>query len=250
RGVRCITQENVGSAGGWHRGIQCALEGGFDAVWLMDDDGYPEPSALQRLESALAPGVACISSAVVCEDDPARLVFPLPRLNARGLPVLFSPQRKLFSVAEAAAESAGGLYPFAHFFNGALIASDAIRQVGNVNRDYFIFGDELDYLYRLRTVGPVHTLMSALHLHPDVAGRPLSDIKIYYYIKNTLILNRLYFDWVPVRNVLPVVAGLYRTVRRNGWREAWSYLGGRKRGILRRAISRGLAGQLGKDFDV
>jgi rhamnopyranosyl-N-acetylglucosaminyl-diphospho-decaprenol beta-1,3/1,4-galactofuranosyltransferase len=35
RNIPFVTQENVGSAGGWHRGIQHALGHGFDAVWLM-----------------------------------------------------------------------------------------------------------------------------------------------------------------------------------------------------------------------
>lgn len=249
RAVRCISQENVGSAGGWHRAIECALEEQFDAVWLMDDDGYPDVNALQRLEATLVPGMACVSSAVVCEDNPRRLVFPLPRLNKRGLPVLFSPRRKCLTVEEASAETGNGLYPFAHFFNGALITAAALRDVGNVNRDYFIFGDELDYLYRLRRAGPVYTLLTAHHLHPDVGGRPLSDLKIYYYVKNTLILNRRYLDFMVVRNLLTVVAALGRTGRRNGWAQAWAYAGGRKRHLLRKAIARGLAGAVGKDFD-
>ena len=32
RGVDFITQENVGSAGGWHRGIEAAQDRGFDAL--------------------------------------------------------------------------------------------------------------------------------------------------------------------------------------------------------------------------
>ena len=250
RGIRCITQENVGSAGGWHRGIQCALDEGFDAVWLMDDDGFPDETALERLVVELVPGVACVSSTVLCDNDRQRLVFPLPRLNARGLPVLFSKRRKLFTLDEVMPVSKGGLYPFAHFFNGALISTRAIRQVGNVDQNFFIFGEELDYLYRLRAAGPVHTVMCAHHYHPDVAGRPLSDTKLYYYIKNTLILNQRYFDWVPVRNVLTVAVALVRVQRRNGWGEAISYLLGCKRMTIWTAIVRGLRGEVAKDFNV
>lgn len=250
RGVRCITQENVGSAGGWHRGIQCAVEEGFDAVWLMDDDGFPDESALECLIERLVSGVACVSSTVLCENDRERLVFPLPRLNARGLPALFSPRRKLFTVREAIPEAKDDLYPFAHLFNGALVSTAAVRQIGNVNRDYFLFGDELDFLYRLRSAGAVCTVMSARHYHPDVAGRPLTDTKLYYYVKNTLILNQRYFDWIPVRNVLTVAVALARTWRRNGWQEAFSFLSGRKRAILWTAIVRGLRGQVAKDFNV
>ncbi len=249
RGIRCITQDNVGSAGGWHRGIQVALDEGFDAVWLMDDDGFPEVAALGRLEAELGPGGACVSSAVLCEGERERLVFPLPRLDARGLPALFSLRRKLLTLDKVGKWSKAGLYPFAHFFNGALISTEAIRQVGNVDRDFFIFGDELDYLHRLRSAGLVYTVMSAHHYHPDVAGRPLTDTMIYYYVKNTLVLNGRYFDWVPVRNILTVAAALSRTARRNGWREAISYLLGRKRRVLWTAIRRGLQGQVAKDFN-
>lgn len=249
REIRCITQENVGSAGGWHRGIQVALDESFDAVWLMDDDGFPDESALSRLEIELDPGVACVSSTVLCENDRGRLVFALPRLNALGLPVLFSLKRKLRTLDEVSKRAEGGLYPFAHFFNGALISTEAVRKIGNIDRDFFIFGDELDYQYRLRLAGPVYTVLSAHHYHPDVAGRPLTDIKIYYYVKNTLVLNRRYFDWIALRDVLTVVAALARTVRRNGWREAFSYLLGRKRQILWMAVSRGLRGRVARDFD-
>ena len=54
RGTLTIRQENLGSAGGWHRAIAHALEAGFDAIWLMDDDGYPDPGALAQLEAELA----------------------------------------------------------------------------------------------------------------------------------------------------------------------------------------------------
>jgi rhamnopyranosyl-N-acetylglucosaminyl-diphospho-decaprenol beta-1,3/1,4-galactofuranosyltransferase len=249
QGVRCITQGNLGSAGGWHRGIQCALEERFDAVWLMDDDGFPEESALNRLEAHFATNVACVSSVVLCEEDRRRLVFPLPRLDAYGLPVLFSAKRKLRTLDEVMPLSEGDRYPFAHFFNGALISTSSIREVGNVDRDFFIFGEELDYMYRLKSAGPVYTVLSAHHYHPDVTGRPLTDVKTYYYIKNTLILNQRYMDWVPLRNLLTVAAGLVRTGLRNGWAEALSFVAGAKRKILWTAIGRGLRRQLAKDFD-
>ena len=51
RNIEFITQENVGSAGGWSRCISYALEHNFDAVWLMDDDGFSKllsPGAFRR----------------------------------------------------------------------------------------------------------------------------------------------------------------------------------------------------------
>ncbi len=249
RGASFVTQENSGSAGGWQRCIQVALDGGFDAVWLMDDDGFPDARALEVLEPMLRTGVVCASSVVVKEDSPGEFVFPFPVLNAKSFPVIFKKHRKLFFLEDLEAVSPDGIYPFAHFFNGALIDLAAVRQVGNVDCGFFMFGDEVDYFFRLRAVGKVCSVINARHMHPDVSKRPYTPAKVYYYLKNTLVLNRRYFDWPLVRHGLAVVAVLMRTAQRNGWGEALSYLVGKSAPVLYTAIGRGLAGQVGRDFN-
>ena len=44
-----IHQENVGGSGGFYRGIEHAYKKGFDWIWCMDDDVYPEPDCLENL---------------------------------------------------------------------------------------------------------------------------------------------------------------------------------------------------------
>jgi rhamnopyranosyl-N-acetylglucosaminyl-diphospho-decaprenol beta-1,3/1,4-galactofuranosyltransferase len=247
-GIAHVTQPNLGSAGGWKRCIDEALAGDWDAVWLMDDDGYPHPDALALLEQSLQDGVSCVSSTVVCEDDPDRFVFPFPVLGPKGLPVLFARQRKVARLSALRAMADSDTYPFAHLFNGALVDVAAVRRIGNVDTNFFLMGDEVDFFMRMRSVGPVLSHLKALHLHPDVSGRPLNDVKFYYYVKNTLILNGRYFDRRWIRNGAAVVAALARTGRRNGWGEAMSYVTGSRRSLLVKAVRRGLAGRIGKDM--
>lgn len=249
RGVNVITQENVGSAGGWHRGIQYALDNGFDAVWLMDDDGFPDPSAMARLEQALVPGVACVSSVVMREDRPNYFVFPFPVLNGAGLPIIFGWPRTIATLDELYTRSTAGTYPFVHLFNGALLSVDAVRQVGNVNRDFFIYGEEVDYFFRLRRAGSVCSILDAWHMHPDVSQRPYTPMKVYYYVKNTLILNSRYLNAVWLRNILTIAAVLFRTARRNGLGVAVSYLLSARAPSFYRAIVLGLRGRVGRDFN-
>lgn len=249
RGVEVLTQANLGSAGGWHRGISEALTRGYDAVWLMDDDGFPDAAALGALKRGLVDGVACASSVVLREDDHARFVFPFPRLDARGLPRIVAWPRKWHSLDALRQAAPSGTYPFAHFFNGALISTAAVAKVGNVDQQFFIFGDEVDYFFRLREAGAVVSILEARHYHPDVTARPYTPAKIYYYVKNTLVLNSRYFDQQWLRNPLAVVAAVARTMRRNGILEGLSYVAGRNVKVLRTAVVRGLAGRLGKDFD-
>jgi rhamnopyranosyl-N-acetylglucosaminyl-diphospho-decaprenol beta-1,3/1,4-galactofuranosyltransferase len=249
KGVDYVTQPNLGSAGGWARAIDEAIAGGFDAVWLMDDDGYPDPAALEVLERSLTPGVGCVSSVVLREEQPTHFVFPFPRLNRRGYPALAGRPRKVATLAELRGLAKDGLYPYAHFFNGALVSIETARAIGNVSRDYFLSGDEVDYFMRLQRAAPVFSHVDARHYHPDVTTRPLTPEKFYYYLKNTIILHNRYFDHKPLRNLLAVAAVLARTAARNSPGTALGYVAGRHAPVLWKAIKRGLKGRIGQDFD-
>ena len=249
RDIPFITQENLGSAGGWHRGIQHALDNGFDAVWLMDDDGFPDASALGLLEVALLPDIACAASLVVREDVPTHFVFPMPVLDASDLPIIWGRVRKLVSMTELRAAAPNGTYPFAHFFNGALVTMTAVRQVGNVDCNFFMNGDELDYLYRLRKAGKVISVLGAIHYHPDQSQRPYTSAKVYYFVKTSLVLNTRYFNVVWLRHALTVAVVIVRTARRNNIGTALSLVLGANAPMFYSAIIRGLQGKLGKDFN-
>ena len=43
------TGENLGGAGGFNFGMRWAVEAGYAFVWVMDDDCFPEPVALEKL---------------------------------------------------------------------------------------------------------------------------------------------------------------------------------------------------------
>ena len=62
-------EENLGGAGGFHRGVGAAYEQGFDRIWLMDDDVIPAPDCLTVL---LAQDEHCLMA--VREDSRGALV--------------------------------------------------------------------------------------------------------------------------------------------------------------------------------
>lgn len=242
--VSYITQENVGSAGGWHAGIKYALKNNFDYCWLMDDDGFPASNAFELLQLNFPKGFSCLSSIVVREDQTDKLVFPMPRLNAYGHPVLRIGKRKIYRVCDLGAQS---IYPFAHLFNGALISMEAVREVGNINTGYFIMGDEVDYFYRLRSYGPVGTLVKSKHFHPDVTKRPYSKVKIYYLLKNTIINHQKYMNLPFLRNLALIPTVLLRTFLRNGFFFLFLFLFN-KDFIFFRALQKGFKGNAKRDM--
>jgi GT2 family glycosyltransferase len=214
----------------------------------MDDDGYPDDAALEHLIGQMKSGVACASSVVLREYDRRNFVFPFPKLDREGFPAIFGWPRKVSALDQLRARSPDGVYPYAHFFNGCLIATGAIRKIGNVETRFFIFGDEVDYFMRLRSVGNVFSVLKAHHFHPDVSQRPLNELKFYYFVKNTFILNKRYMNWHSFRNVCTVGIAIARVAKRNGIITAASYVAGSRVHILAKSIARGIKGNLGNDF--
>jgi rhamnopyranosyl-N-acetylglucosaminyl-diphospho-decaprenol beta-1,3/1,4-galactofuranosyltransferase len=184
--------ENTGGAGGFHDGLAWAVERGADLVWLMDDDGLPEESCLERL-LAREGTLDFWGPVVVDEDDDARLVFPI-RLPGGA--------RVVRAMADAQAAARDGLIPDVVIpFNGVLVTSDLVEQIGLPRAEYFLWGDDVEYLWRARRAGArTGTVVDARVRHPAVGalGTPMalgrttyndtpSDLKHYCMARNNLL---------------------------------------------------------------
>ena len=121
-------------------GLAWAVERGADLVWLMDDDGLPEPDCL---------GSACSSAtdldfwgpAVVAEDDPSRLVFPI-RLPG-------GTRRSCTSWPRSRRPRTDGLIRDVVIpFNGVLVTRELVDRIGLPREEFFIWGDDVEYLWR------------------------------------------------------------------------------------------------------
>jgi len=233
-----VTQPNSGSAGGWNRGMVEGWKGNYDFIWMMDDDGYPDKNALENLIGHLniSNDTIAVSSVVVKEDKVDELVFPVPKLNSAGFPILFSLKRKFDRISQLNHLS---IYPYIHPFNGALINLSKAKEVGNINTEYFMFGDETDYYYRLKKKGKVYTVLNALHYHPDVSKRKVEEKKVFYVIRNTMIVNHLYFDKPYLRDFFTIAIVLYRINKQAGLLSVLSYIGGKNKKYFYPAINDG-----------
>lgn len=153
-----LLPENTGGAGGFHEGMLHGLAAKADWLWLMDDDGLPAQDALHQLiTTARKSHLDVIGPAVIDRENHEMLAFGVGRY------------RTLSQVERVGGSSPilGELNPF----NGTLILAHIVRAIGPVKREMFIWGDEVEYLLRLKKNGiPFGVAPSAKFYHPAQRG--------------------------------------------------------------------------------
>lgn len=182
-------RQNTGGAGGFHFGMAEAFRQGFDAVWLMDDDGLPSDSCLANLfEVAKKTRTWFANPIVVNEHRPDQLAFGLTICNR----VVLATES-----AEAAANADGIIEDAINPFNGSLIFREAYSVLGDIKFECFIWGDEEEYFQRARlSKVQIGTVVSARYFHPAAKNNTIkfgplkSDLKIcppersHFYFRN------------------------------------------------------------------
>ena len=172
------TKNNIGGAGGFSYGLKCAFEDKFDWYILMDDDGRPFDSECflnmkNHIESSKydCDGLYLLNSLVL--SDEKYLSFGLEHLQTID-------EIEQFITAN---EIVGKINPF----NGTWISNGLVSQIGFPNKDFFIKGDENDYIRRAISVGAyVATIVNSRYHHPRLQGyekKRLFGHEMYVYVE-------------------------------------------------------------------
>lgn len=186
--------ENAGNAGGVKAAMELAFSQGADAVWILDDDSWPRPAALEAiLRAGYDPQV--ISHPI--QIDPATGTFTWP------LQVLKNGQWMLATSVEelppGAKSTSRGVW------TGALLPRPIREAIGPVMAELFIRGEDEEYPWRMAKAGFSHAVVpEAILDHPGPASlltlsclgksfffeRGLADWKFYYKTRNMVWLKR------------------------------------------------------------
>jgi GT2 family glycosyltransferase len=224
---------NTGGAGGFCAGMAHALMRlAPDAIWLMDDDTAPTPTALAELEKAwLAyPGkLAVASSRVVWTDGRDH---PMNTQRQR----LFASRRR-----RRQARRAGGKPIRTGSFVSMLIDAHTAWRHRLPMADYFIWNDDLEYSARLLRRGRgilVPASVTVHHTKEFASGLRAPGDRFYYEVRNKL--------WAFAKSPAFGLAegSIYFAYTVAGWLGALAR--SRERGRLLRAGLRGLRDGLGR----
>lgn len=198
-----LNSSNEGSSGGQYLGIKTAHEnGGYDGIWVMDDDGIPEKDSLAELVKYLVK-YDYIAPIVLSDEDHRSCSFAVNNEDIETFIKQKNPQN-------------GIIENWASPFNGILYSSRLVDKVGYPKREMFIWGDEANYHARCINAGFIpYTIIKAIHYHPlnrvecvTSLGLPISisnqDWKLYCCIRN-FVYNELRVKTKFPRNVYHVI---------------------------------------------
>lgn len=175
--------ENGGGAGGFHAGIERAHALGHDWLWLLDDDTFATPQALEALlEGAARASVRpmLVTSQVRWKDETLHpMNGPFPRWNDPAL------------MADAAA--VGLLELRWATYVSVAIRREAIDRYGLPLAHYFLWADDVEHTARiLRHERGQLVPESVVHHWTATAHSALSEFtpRFYYHVRNSLLIVR------------------------------------------------------------
>jgi GT2 family glycosyltransferase len=190
--------ENTGSSGGQYEGVKRGYEKGYDWLWLMDDDGKPLEDCLHHL-------LSCFNSKKVDVISPISIesgfdeIFSFIITNYKGKKFRNENVRHIKSVFP-------DFFPYGtKAFLGSLIPFYVIKKIGFPDKDLFIWGDEYDYVFRIKKYFSFGIATKAVFKHPmgknkyrkifgGIFGHIIiaEDNKKYYYFRNMFYVKLKY----------------------------------------------------------
>lgn len=204
-----LSKENLGGAGGFEWGMRTAVEQ-YDPDWIvvMDDDGRPEPGALEVFRQQELDGWAGLAAAVYYPDgricDMNRpTVNPFWHIDTFFRALFRIGQRDAFHLVPedyaAATPKAIDITSFVGFF----ISREGIKKAGYPDPALFVYGDDGLYTIGLRQAGGRIAFMPEIRFEHDCStfiggnSKTFQPIwKVYYYHRNLLLLYRAAAGWM------------------------------------------------------
>lgn len=198
-----IKQINSGGSGGFYRGLKKAYELGFNWMWCMDDDVYPEPDCLEKLLEYKVDNIG-----IMC---PKRVQNGKPFLTESKFLHLSNPFKPLHERLEIEDLCCESLDIVGMAFEGPLINRECVSRIGLANKELFILFDDTDYSFRCVLAGMKVMYVTKAILNKHLLMNSLSPIervknskwKYCYQIRNETYFSHKYGTNFTVKYVRP-----------------------------------------------
>lgn len=185
-----LTQQNLGGAGGFYTGIKYASHNKYKFTWLMDDDTIPTATALEHLVNASQKkntfGFLCSR---VIDINGSTCNYPsIDYLKASNGEYIWLSDitNNLIRVKNCT-------------FVSVLINNNYLKEIGYPFKEFFIWGDDIEYTTRFSKKYDCYLAFDSLVIHKRVLTQVISifteknksRVKNHFYAYR----NKIYSSW-------------------------------------------------------
>lgn len=188
-----LLDENLGGAGGFEIGMKQAYKDNPDFYWIMDDDAYPSETCLEKLLKYAEKNSADVYIPMIIGTKKKKVQYYqhkiVTRIGMVDLPKFISNKAINGKKYRIISLDANG-------FVGPLIRSNCVNEVGFPDGKFFVYGDDLEYTYRIRKICKrgIRLVPDAVIYHEDVPTKlghllkkPTFWWKEYYMYRNKIV---------------------------------------------------------------
>lgn len=211
---------NTGGAGGFYTGMRFAHQQGYEWIFIMDDDVFPDPNCLETLMSVAHPCMIAVR-----EYKDGKLVERAALKYNLSNPFYLNPKRMSVSDKYKIRSDMPPVVEVANVaFEGFMIKREVIDAIGYPEPKYFIFYDDVDYALRAREEG--HSIMAVRdaklvrQLPFDQSGA-IDSWKAFYMFRNLFHIHFKFGENCFVRKkpyLLAIGAIVFYGIKLRSWK--------------------------------
>ncbi len=175
---------NLGGAGGFYEGIKAALKNDNDYIWIMDDDTITKSDSLEKLlegyEQLESREIGFLCSNVLFKDEKPCVM---------NIPHIYEGEWNEFA-------NKGIIRLSATSFVSVLINRKAVERIGLPIKEFFIWGDDIEYTKRISNLFECYLIGDSVVYHymnenkgvniideaPERVNRYFYDIRNKFYV--------------------------------------------------------------------
>lgn len=187
-------EKNVGGAGGFKKGCDYGMRAFPEAEWflLLDDDAYAQSDLLEAFQKAPEDSDLVSTKVLLPSGCPTRMNTPLLKApESIGDVISYLIRRKKFAV-----DIHGCVDPVkvaVSSFVGLFVSSRCMEQmVGAILPEFFIYCDDAYFTFQASSAGFKNYFMPNLVFFHDTEASKLYKAKLYYLIRNDVVLKKAY----------------------------------------------------------
>jgi GT2 family glycosyltransferase len=237
-------KDNLGFSGGSNSGIQKAIEDGADYVWLVNNDTYVDPHALEALVTVFHDSENGIAGSKIyfsagheyhrdrySESDRGKVFWYAGGIidwknmyaSHRGVDLIDSGQYDRSEETD--------------FVTGCsmMIRKEVIRKIGLFDNGLYLYLEDLDYCLRAKASGfrLIYVPQSVMwHVNAGSSAGPGNPLQEYYQTRNRLVIG---FRYAPLRTKFALFREAIRQIASTN-------------AVKKRAVSDALFGRMGGRF--